>query len=152
VSRGWAAALFIDTNQGFVPVRAHDQAMPQHTTTLQRHHSHVHLERLENMLTDLMRLISEQRGGQRSRAEVASESLPGPGDSHAQSITQRDLDFGLGERETARLHEVEAALKRLHDGTYGICTTCGQEIMEARLDAMPETAHCMACQVQLEPH
>jgi DnaK suppressor protein len=126
--------------------------MPYTNSILQRHHGHVHLERLENMLTDLLRLISEQRGGQRSRAEVASDSLPGPGDSHAQSITQRDLDFCLGERETARLHEVEAALKRLHDGSYGICTECGADIMEARLDAMPETAHCMACQVHLEPH
>jgi len=126
--------------------------MSQNNSTLQRHHSHVHLERLENMLTDLMRLISEQRGGQRSRAEVASENLPGPGDAHAQSITQRDLDFCLGERETARLHEVEAALKRLHDGTYGICTDCGTTIMEARLDAMPETALCMACQLQHEAY
>ena len=61
--------------------------MPYTNSILQRHHGHVHLERLENMLTDLLRLISEQRGGQRSRAEVASDSLPGPGDSHAQSIT-----------------------------------------------------------------
>jgi DnaK suppressor protein len=65
-------------------------------------------------------------------------------------MTQRDLDFCIGERETARLIELEAALKRLNQGTYGICTVCGGPIMEARLDAMPETAHCMACQVDTE--
>ena len=121
-------------------------------SAMQHHHAMVHLERLENMLADLLRLIHEQRGGERSRAEVAAESLPGPGDSHAQSMTQRDLDFCIGEREIARLHEVEAALKRLHQGSYGFCTECGNEIMEARLDAMPETAHCLACQTQLEAH
>ena len=121
-------------------------------SALQHHHAMVHLERLENMLSDLLRLISEQRGGVRTRAEVAADSLPGTGDSHAQSITQRDMDFCIGEREIARLHELEAALKRLHQGSYGFCTECGNEILEARLDAMPETAHCLACQTQLEAH
>ena len=121
-------------------------------SAMQHHHAMVHLERLENMLADLLRLISEQRGGERTRAEVAADSLPGPGDSHAQSITQRDMDFCIGEREIARMHEVGAALKRLHQGSYGFCTECGNEILEARLDAMPETAHCLACQTQLEAH
>jgi DnaK suppressor protein len=102
------------------------------------------------MLADLLRLMAEQRGGTRNRVDVAAETLAGPGDSHAQSITQRDLDFCIGERETARLIELEAALKRSNEGTYGVCTVCGGPIMEARLDAMPETAHCMTCQVDAE--
>ena len=122
-----------------------------HTNSpITHHHALDHRERLENMLADLLRLIAEQRGGHRSRVDVAAESLAGPGDSHAQSMTQRDLDFCIGERETARLLELEAALKRLNEGRYGICTSCGGPIMEARLDAMPETAHCMACQLQSE--
>jgi DnaK suppressor protein len=120
------------------------------TSPIAHHHGLDHRERLENMLSDLLRLMAEQRGGNRSRADVASESLAGPGDSHAQAMTQRDLDFCIGERETARLIELEAALKRLNQGTYGMCTVCGGPILEARLDAMPETAHCMACQQQLE--
>ena len=120
------------------------------TSPIAHHHGLDHRERLENMLADLLRLMAEQRGGSRNRVDVAAETLAGPGDSHAQSMTQRDLDFCIGERETARLIELEAALKRLNEGTYGICTVCGGPIMEARLDAMPETAHCMACQVDAE--
>lgn len=120
------------------------------TSPIAHHHGLDHRERLENMLADLLRLMAEQRGGSRSRVDVAAETLAGPGDSHAQSTTQRDLDFCIGERETARLIELEAALKRLNEGTYGVCTVCGGPIMEARLDAMPETAHCMACQVDAE--
>jgi len=120
------------------------------TSPIAHHHGLDHRERLENMLADLLRLMAEQRGGRRSRVDVAAETLAGPGDSHAQSITQRDLDFCIVERETARLIELEAALKRLNEGTYGVCTVCGGPIMEARLDAMPETAHCMACQVDAE--
>jgi DnaK suppressor protein len=131
-------------------VQTHDAPMTRTLSSMQHHHAMVHLERLENMLADLLRLVIEQRGGDRTRAEVAAESLPGPGDSHAQSMTQRDLDFCVGEREIARMHEVGAALKRLHQGSYGFCTMCGDAILEARLDAMPETPHCMACQTQLE--
>ena len=120
------------------------------TSPIAHHHGLDHRERLENMLADLLRLMAEQRGGSRNRVDVAAETLAGPGDSHAQSMTQRDLDFCIGERETARLIELEAALKRLNQGTYGICTVCGGPIMEARLDAMPETAHCMACQEEAE--
>jgi DnaK suppressor protein len=128
----------------------HHCGMHNITSPIAHHHGLDHRERLENMLADLLRLMAEQRGGSRNRVDVAAETMAGPGDSHAQSMTQRDLDFCIGERETARLIELEAALKRLNQGTYGICTVCGGPIMEARLDAMPETAHCMACQVEAE--
>ena len=128
----------------------HHSGMHNITSPIAHHHGLDHRERLENMLADLLRLMAEQRGGSRNRVDVAAETLAGPGDSHAQSMTQRDLDFCIGERETARLIELEAALKRLNQGTYGICTVCGGPIMEARLDAMPETAYCMACQVNAE--
>ena len=38
---------------------------------------------------------------------------------------------------------VEAALRKLDDGTYGQCETCGETIGEARLEAMPETRFCI---------
>jgi DnaK suppressor protein len=131
-------------------MHGHHRSMHNITSPIAHHHGLDHRERLENMLADLLRLMAEQRGGTRNRVDVAAETLAGPGDSHAQSITQRDLDFCIGERETARLIELEAALKRLNEGTYGVCTVCGGPIMEARLDAMPETAHCMTCQVDAE--
>ena len=131
-------------------MHGHHRSMHNITSPIAHHHGLDHRERLENMLADLLRLMAEQRGGSRNRVDVSAETLAGPGDSHAQSITQRDLDFCIGERETARLIELEAALKRLNEGTYGVCTVCGGPIMEARLDAMPETAHCMTCQVDAE--
>jgi RNA polymerase-binding transcription factor DksA len=43
------------------------------------------------------------------------------------------------------LEEVEAALSRLAEGTYGICERCGQPISAARLEAMPAARLCIAC-------
>jgi len=43
------------------------------------------------------------------------------------------------------LGEVEGALARLADGTYGICRCCGKQIDTARLKAIPYTHHCLKC-------
>ncbi len=42
-----------------------------------------------------------------------------------------------------QLKEVERALNKFDDGTYGKCETCGEEIAEARLEAMPATRYCI---------
>jgi DnaK suppressor protein len=43
------------------------------------------------------------------------------------------------------LREVERALAKLDEGNYGSCETCGKEIGEARLEAMPATRFCRDC-------
>jgi RNA polymerase-binding transcription factor DksA len=43
------------------------------------------------------------------------------------------------------LAEVDAALVRLEQGTYGVCESCGAEITPARLEAVPATSRCIAC-------
>ena len=94
----------------------------------------------------LLAQISEQRGGVLSRAEVAADHFSNVQDSHAQTITQRDLEFALNERETAELE----ALKRLEAGTYGVCADCSEPIAKARLLATPEVTRCIACQEKSE--
>lgn len=44
-----------------------------------------------------------------------------------------------------RLPDIDAALSRIADGTYGTCTFCGTAISAGRLDARPETDRCIAC-------
>ncbi|GAW33733.1 RNA polymerase-binding transcription factor DksA [Roseovarius sp. A-2] len=50
-----------------------------------------------------------------------------------------------GEEEVAR---IRAALGRLRAGTFGICTSCGEQISADRLDVLPETPLCRACAAQ----
>jgi DnaK suppressor protein len=52
--------------------------------------------------------------------------------------------------EQALLTEVLAALKRIDDGTYGLCVNCGQPIPEKRLEAIPWAARDVKCEAQLE--
>lgn len=46
---------------------------------------------------------------------------------------------------TAEIAAIDAALRRLDDGTYGICVSCGDEISAARLAARPASAECVDC-------
>jgi RNA polymerase-binding transcription factor len=45
------------------------------------------------------------------------------------------------------LSEIDAALQRLADGSYGICEHCGEQIPWERLDVLPETRFCSPCQI-----
>jgi|TARA_R100000501_G_C2548987_1_gene64466 RNA polymerase-binding transcription factor DksA len=51
-----------------------------------------------------------------------------------------------GELEIAR---IRAALGRLRDGSFGLCTSCGEQIAADRLDILPETPVCRACAAQM---
>jgi RNA polymerase-binding transcription factor DksA len=56
-----------------------------------------------------------------------------------------DLNATLLENEEYLANEVQAALKRLDDGTYGKCELCGRDIAAARLEAIPYTRYCIKC-------
>ena len=43
------------------------------------------------------------------------------------------------------LAEIDAALQRIEDGTYGVCVSCGEEISEQRLEVRPESFECVEC-------
>jgi RNA polymerase-binding transcription factor len=54
----------------------------------------------------------------------------------------RSLDTGA----RAALHDVQAALWRMDEGTYGACVQCNDPIPAERLEILPQTALCLACQ------
>ena len=62
----------------------------------------------------------------------------------------REINFILSDRERTKIKEIDDALARLADSTYGICESCGLEIGEERLDALPFTRVCRDCQQDRE--
>lgn len=71
-------------------------------------------------------------------------------DDWAVADLETALDVAEIARDAAELREVEAALVRMKDGTYGACLECGQPIPYARLAANPSAPRCIACQEKLE--
>jgi len=65
-------------------------------------------------------------------------------------VFEQQLDLGLLKQLQRSHSEVEMALAKFDDGTYGICESCGTRIELARLEVVPEARCCMACQTRLE--
>ena len=63
---------------------------------------------------------------------------------------EREKDFSILERVDGQLTDVDHALKRVDDGTYGTCEACGRPISEERLEAMPATRLCHDDQMKAE--
>jgi RNA polymerase-binding protein DksA len=61
----------------------------------------------------------------------------------ATATVDREIDYTLEENSEELLGEIDAALKRIDNGTYGICEACGKPIGEERLEAIPWTRFCI---------
>jgi DnaK suppressor protein len=63
---------------------------------------------------------------------------------------QKEMLFTQGTEGHSQLGLVRRALERLHDGSFGDCLHCGQAIGDKRLEALPWTPYCIACQEKIE--
>ncbi|HEY9095220.1 MAG TPA: TraR/DksA family transcriptional regulator [Hydrogenophaga sp.] len=105
---------------------------------------------LQQMRQDLLAQLRAQRGGKVGRAEAAAQARDQQSDDWAQADAERDLTVALEERESAELVAIDEALKRLADGSFGLCVDCGVSIPTARLHANPTAMRCVSCQDKLE--
>jgi DnaK suppressor protein len=81
--------------------------------------------------------------------ESITDDLQDIADQAVQSY-QKELIFSQGTNGHAQLNLVRQALHRLQDGTFGECMHCGEEIGPKRLEALPWTPYCIACQEKIE--
>jgi len=68
----------------------------------------------------------------------------------ASNERERELTLMLGDRDRGKLSEIEDALERLRDNSYGTCEECGEPIAEDRLRALPATKVCVECMSKME--
>jgi len=71
---------------------------------------------------------------------------------HASNDRDRELALMITHRERTKLVQIEVALKRIDDDTYGICDNCMDEIGGDRLRVMPFAKLCLSCKIELESH
>lgn len=65
-------------------------------------------------------------------------------------LFERSKDLSLHEKRLKNLQEVNDALSRIKEGSYGLCARCGQEIEMERLEALPQALYCFTCKSLLE--
>jgi RNA polymerase-binding protein DksA len=82
------------------------------------------------------------------------EEVTGTTDNHladtASATLGREIDYTLGDNSKQVLSEIDGALKRIEDGTYGTCSSCGGEIPRGRLEAQPWASLCIDCKRRAE--
>jgi DnaK suppressor protein len=91
---------------------------------------------------DRLRAQLAEFGGQGADGSLSFDE--GFADSSQVTAERSEMD-ALAGRLTEALREVDDALTKVENGTYGKCESCGKEIGEARLDAMPAARLCIAC-------
>ncbi len=102
----------------------------------QREHSSTIIQSLGEELSGLMRDSGDGAG--HDQADVGSTSF------------ERDHELTVLINERDKLAQIDRALGRIDDGTYGVCESCGQPIGKMRLMAFPRATLCMTCKQREE--
>lgn len=105
------------------------------------------------LLNDLDRLSTGIRKIEESALHESVRETTGDLYSYAETGTdnfERETALNIATNESARLHDVTDALKRIEDGTYGICEGCEEPILKKRLEVFPAARYCIKCQSKIE--
>ena len=86
------------------------------------------------------------------QANALSSDDDGVKDSVDMSLldVSKEIAFRLSERESQIVADIDQALLRIREGSYGICASCGQPINERRLEAVPTARYDAQCQTLIE--
>ncbi len=99
----------------------------------------------------LSRINELLNGAEKTVAEMTDEqeNFPDPND-RASLESDRNFELRIRDRERKLIAKMQEALKRIDDGTFGLCDTCGGPISEKRLQARPVTTQCIDCKTKEE--
>jgi RNA polymerase-binding protein DksA len=102
----------------------------------QRDHSSDIIEKQESDLSGLMRDAGDGAG--HDQADMGATSF------------ERDHELTVLNNERDKLAQIERALQRIDDGTYGVCESCGNPIGKMRVMAFPRATLCLTCKQREE--
>jgi DnaK suppressor protein len=103
----------------------------------------------EHLLETKSKLLEEMDTEQKAQRDANKDEGMDAYDL-ASEERDREINFILSDRERAKIKEIDDALARLADQSYGVCEECGLEIGEERLEALPFTRVCRDCQQDRE--
>ena len=108
------------------------------------------LQRLKKtLLKEREEIIGGVKQIYESSKEIGQDGIQDIGDEAA-NIYNKQILLSLNENERLRLQEVDEALDRIENETYGICEECGGPIGLKRLEVRPVAKYCVPCKTKLE--
>src|SRR5512137_1797651 len=99
------------------------------------------IKKINDLLEEAERTVSEMTD--------SKENFPDPTD-RASLESDRNFELRIRDRERKLISKMQEAIKRIDDGTFGICEVCGGPISEKRLIARPVTTLCIDCKTKQE--
>jgi len=90
-------------------------------------------------------LLAELAKSRNAEEETTEESTQDIADKAVSSYT-REFLYSFNDTERSTLQQIDQALSRIVDGSYGLCLNCGSAMSEKRLTAIPWSRHCVECQ------
>ena len=103
-------------------------------------------KRLETRRQGLRRSVTDKQQSGRTLDETLACDVV----DRAASTYTKDFLFRQSTNERHQLEMVEDSLRRVRDRSFGQCLSCGDEINPKRLEAVPWTRYCIACQEKIE--
>ena len=108
------------------------------------------LSHFKNLLIDQLRQNTDQiRTDQAAALDLYDDGVKDSVDLSVQDLN-KEIALRLGERSSKVVADIDQALLRIKEGSYGICARCGQPIDERRLEAVPTARYDAACQALIE--
>jgi DnaK suppressor protein len=102
---------------------------------------------------DAVHLKEEIRGAEQEIVGLLRDGGDGAGNDQADggsTTLERDHEMSLANNARDMLDQIERALSRIDDGTYGVCESCGKAIGKGRLQAFPRATLCVSCKEREE--
>lgn len=107
-----------------------------------------------NLIMMLQKRLLEERDnlllGLHSKKAEGEISTHGDLVDQSTNFSEQEVILGLAEHDRNRLQEINRALKKIEDGTYGICEMSGELISDERLVAIPTARYSVECQAKVE--
>ena len=110
------------------------------------------LDHYRQILLEQLRQHSElARGNQSDALEIAAndDGVKDVADQSVKDVSQ-EIEYRLSERESQLVADIDQALLRIDEGSYGVCARCGKDIPERRLDALPTARYDAECKSIIE--
>lgn len=105
------------------------------------------LEKFKRVLEEQLTELQSDFG--KKYQSISSTALPDINDQ-ASAESERNFEIRIKDRERKLIGKVQEALKKVAEGTYGICESCGEAIGTKRLMARPVTNLCINCKAEME--
>ena len=108
------------------------------------------IAKLKSVLVSRRDALRKALDGDFSALQALRDQASGDVVDFALDSAQDELNSQLAEVESRELKQIETAIKKMADGSYGICEMCEKNIPLARLNALPYASLCISCQTKVE--